>query len=487
MNSLSEKKRTTNHVIWRCYIRAELKTQSPLILGSGKDDVADVQCIRDGDGNFFIPGTSLTGRIRNWLEENVNNNQLEFLDQAFGMRADDNGRQSMLMFYDAPLSSDQPGASSIRDSVRLNKDTKTAVEMGKFDYEVIAPEQKFKFRMQALLRENDHNQIADMKNLLASLLSVLSSGIFTLGAKTNRGFGKVALAGDPEQALFDFNGDKTAAARWLEWEKKGRDDSEYRKVSLEETQIQYKGPEYLTLSADFKIPGALLIRSYTADPSAPDVVPLFNKSGKKEVPVVPGTSWAGALSQGMYNLGRTLGEPQSEAMNRLIQGLFGRVDVQEKSQAISRSRRGDKKKTSFASNIIIEESNVNNAQTLDYTRNKIDRFTGGVVESALFTERLAVAGTVHLVCRIRKTFYDRTDGLSPQACAGAVLLALLDFGNGIQPIGGSCSVGRGILKLQKLFINEQMILENKDGSVAPNTAMEPYIKAMAEYLKGGNS
>ena len=75
-------------------------------------------------------------------------------------------------------------------------------------------------------------------------------------------------------------------------------------------------------------------------------------------------------------------------------------------------------------------------QSLTYTRNKIDRFTGGVVNSALFDEQPHYGGKVTLYIAIK----DAQDWQK-----GLLLLALKDLGNGIQPIGGEANVGRGIL------------------------------------------
>ena len=119
---------TSNHVVWRWYMAGALKTASPLILGSGENDVADVQCIRDGDGRFFIPGTTLAGILRHLLSEKFAGAKADFVARAFG-EAKDDGRQSLLVFHDAPLSSEDRRVA-VRDGVALDKTTKTAEDKG---------------------------------------------------------------------------------------------------------------------------------------------------------------------------------------------------------------------------------------------------------------------------------------------------------------------------------------------------------------------
>jgi len=51
-------------------IQGELHLKSPMIIGSGQDEFADIEVIKDCEGNPFIPATSLTGVIRHFFYEN---------------------------------------------------------------------------------------------------------------------------------------------------------------------------------------------------------------------------------------------------------------------------------------------------------------------------------------------------------------------------------------------------------------------------------
>jgi hypothetical protein len=74
------------------------------------------------------------------------------------------------------------------------------------------------------------------------------------------------------------------------------------------------------------------------------------------------------------------------------------------------------------------------------TRVKIDRFTGGAFESALFTEQPAVGKP-----ETRVTL-DLTLRNPANAEVGLLLLLLKDLWTGDLPIGGESGVGRGRLK-----------------------------------------
>jgi len=117
------------------------------------------------------------------------------------------------------------------------------------------------------------------------------------------------------------------------------------------------------------------------------------------------------------------------------------------------------KKDAKASRIIIRESLIDGGELLTYTRNKVDRFTGGVVDSALFDEMPHYHGKVKLNIAIKK----------PEKWEiGLILLALKDMGNGIQPVGGGANIGRGILKAQKISIQSDTI--ESEGECLKNLA-----------------
>jgi len=161
-------------------------------------------------------------------------------------------------------------------------------------------------------------------------------------------------------------------------------------------------------------------------------------------------------------------------MDTLTKSLFGEVR--------------EEKDGAFASNIIVDESVIKDARSLEYTRNKIDRFTGGVTPSALFTEKPSFGGYVELSLLVRKEFFKKSpvssgDVPSPEACVGALLLALLDIGNGIQPVGGAGSVGRGLLSLRSLLLDGKNMREEAEKGIRPDKeSAGSYLGAAGEYL-----
>lgn len=141
---------------------------------------------------------------------------------------------------------------------------------------------------------------------------------------------------------------------------------------------------------------------------------------------------------------------KSDSADCLIKQLFGDVDENTKKATVSK--------------VSIRESIIEGGEPMRYTRTKVDRFTGGIVNSALFDEMPHYGGNVRLDISIKNLSEDEKWGV------GLILLALKDMGNGIQPVGGDANIGRGILKKLNIEVNDN---ENKTD----------YLKAVAEKLQ----
>jgi len=91
----------------------------------------------------------------------------------------------------------------------------------------------------------------------------------------------------------------------------------------------------------------------------------------------------------------------------------------------------------MASRLRISESFIENGQGRRQSRIAIDRFTGGVVETALFDECVLAGGKLQVRFELR----DPND-----AEEGLLLLLLRDLLSGEIPVGGAAAVGRGVLR-----------------------------------------
>ena len=455
-----------DRITQRIYVLGTLETTSPLIIGSGEDDLADIQLMRGGDGTPFIPGSAIAGATRHFLKELLPSQQ-KAIDLLYGAKVDlknsnQDTTQSLITFYD--LFPKEKITPAIRDGVRLDYETKTAMDTFKYDYEIIERGQQFAFECEVAFRNNHPDeQQTQMRELLANLCSAMMQKQITLGAKTRRGFGEVSLK-DAKMLTLNMPDD---AQTWIDFQWNDEYFQEHHAETISPKMLPNRNRT--EMSVTFEIPYSILIRHESGNPSDPDVTHLTSNDDS----IIPGTSWNGALRHAIYDVMqeilRDLEKSKADEMKKseaeesiqseaeeigrkittLLTGLFGDVDKTTKQAKASR--------------VMIKESVITNGQRLTYTRNKVDRFTCGVVDSALFDEQPHYGGSVTLDIAIKQAA-DWEKGL--------LLLALKDIGNGIQPIGGEANVGRGILMLQHCSLS--------------NDDERTFLAALATYLRGGN-
>jgi CRISPR/Cas system CSM-associated protein Csm3 (group 7 of RAMP superfamily) len=189
-----------------------------------------------------------------------------------------------------------------------------------------------------------------------------------------------------------------------------------------------------TLEGTFALKGSLLIRSNFGGANAPDFVHLHSKRDNKDVPILSGTSIAGALRARAIRIANTLGK---DGIN-VADSIFGNRRYED----------GGKKELT-ASRLFVEESIIQNSLSLVHSRVKIDRFTGGSYPAALFSEqpvfgKLVGENTLKIQLKLEK------------ACEkdiGLLLLLFKDLWTGDLPLGGECSVGRGRLNGRSALLN----------------------------------
>lgn len=227
------------------------------------------------------------------------------------------------------------------------------------------------------------------------------------------------------------------------------------------TKIQEKDERSSAhLIAHFAIDGTLLIRSGFGDAKSPDMVHLRSTRDGKPVPVIPGTSLAGVLRQRALKIARTVSN-SLQAIDKNNEKLFKDKDKEKPlftadvfvDDMFGPSEIKADEKHAKASRVSIKETEIKDTTQLVITRVKIDRFTGGAYESALFSEQPEIGKPDTPSVTIDLTLRNPKD-----AELGLLLLLLKDLWTGDLPIGGESSVGRGRLK------GLDATLETKDGT-----------------------
>jgi CRISPR/Cas system CSM-associated protein Csm3 (group 7 of RAMP superfamily) len=474
-----DKRTRHRYITGRVIITGKLELTRPAHFGNGDvDELTDMPLIVDEvDGTPFVSGASLAGALRNYLREREwgydmpmpprnpqaphyfewsgTENDLMAAHLFGGYRGVPDGDQSPLIVDDAL--SDKKGLPEIelRDGVKLDAKTGTAEERKKYDYHLLPAGTQFDLRFELLLDDDKKKNEQRLKALAIALRGLtgrkqqddeFEEGEIRLGARKRRGFGCCRVT-NWKVTSYDFSNRKDLFA-WLaadyqnkeKWKhqpkiNQGSDIAELLGVKLSGDEIDRR--DTFEIKADFEIDGSVMIRSgFSNQDTDPDTVHLRTKSrkGGKLEPILSGTSMAGAIRNRALRIANTLAAGCSAGAQKLIDSMFGPLRIGS----------GDEP---YASRVLVNEEFVSGGRhDLVQTRIKIDRFTGGTIESALLEEAPHFGGAVKLRISLRNPEDDEI---------GLLLLVLKDLWLRDLPLGGESSVGRGRLRGIKATIRRK--------------------------------
>jgi len=415
---------TSRKIVERIVVEGDLILETPACFGSSEgDSLTDMPLALDPlEGRGLLTGTSLAGALRAYLRERELGywrvgDSSALHNRLFGRQEDDEGEQSWVITYDA-LSHERPQVE-LRDGVAIDPKTRTAERKKKFDIELLEAGTCFPLRVELLIsQDQDRNALLEG---LAIALQGLENGEIALGARKRRGFGQCRVT---RWRVTRY--DLTTPAGLLAWlDQASTPQCGSRIADLLGVKAHLDKREAFTIEATFGLDGSLLIRSGQGEANAPDMVHLHSRRNGQLVPVLSGTSLAGALRARALRIAQTVGTP--EKAKPLVNDLFG-LRVQSAQDEPRASR------------LITTETEIGSPLNLVQTRVKIDRFTGGSFPTALFSEQ-PVWGKRDTSIYVRITIQQPT-----KAHIGLALLLLKDLWTGDLPLGGEISVGRGRLK-----------------------------------------
>lgn len=536
----------------RIIIDGYVELLSPSIIGSGNNELADIEVLRDADTNPFIPATSLIGVLKHSISKKklgfsfLQKKQYDFLlgkkkgeGQAdkydfaaagFVKRLADNGiisidnkdrnvivfkekvdseekrkqRLKKAGFNDSDIKtvsdvweysyadSIQSALSCsdlttdkakivIRDGIKINPKTgvvEKKEKLGqKYNYEVIEPGAKFKLHWEIVLREAFEKDV--FKRILSTMREALKEGKITIGASTNKGFGRCKLL-DWKWKYTELNF-KENLDHVLAWIKENYSNID---TVLDSEPFPIQEDKCFAIDAFFSIKNSLIIKSYPSNLESPDAVHI--KSSDEDV--LPGTSVRGAIRSRALRILKTLNF-SARKFEEIRNGIFGNVYEE-----------GDKKidkdiKDKIKGRLSVEETIINTEEGMVVpelqNRIKIDRFTGGVIDGALFDsmplwqgdkgkERQDEGGKAITISFKLRDYKDLE--------AGLLLQVLKDLWTGDLPIGGEKNVGRGVLQgiEANIMINTESPISLKAGpdsslNISPRNAR--ILNSFAEALK----
>lgn len=416
-----------------------LETLTPMHCGGGNDPLQDQAVNRDAFGLWRIPGSSVAGILRGFVQ----NNSLEIENTLFGsIDINQNGASKIwcsdafVLDYDKEYAFEKslqgkeiqlPLGPFIRDHVNLDLVTNTTIESGKFDEEIVPP--GVQFALELKLDGWNEDCTEEEKAAFLELCSQIKFGHIRLGGKHVSGYGKVrALYAQCKE--FDLK-DEQSLTQWLNLKQNTTFDNQGKNVEIPDDKIIISSDN---LSARISMPlvsnGPILVGGSNTTDSTVDMVCLqtpiydYERKQEKNTYTIPGSSIRGALRHRVFNVATAL----SLNGDKIVDGIFGKINVENPT----------------CGKVVIDDIYLKNVEKGTKVQHvAIDRFTGGAISGALFDEAPIRENDLCFELNIEVDDLEATE-------AKILTHALLDLAMGNLPIGGGTNRGNGVLKLKDL-------------------------------------
>jgi len=452
----------------RYIARVILEAATPLSVGTGSSSLeSDKEIIRDINGLPMIPGTGLTGVLRE-LADSISLPT----DDLFGYQKKntDEGFGSRLIISDALMIGEDgdvhDGLASInwkspfysrfkalplRDHCRIDHYGKADSKgRGKFDELVVYRGARFVFDLELIGKDADSDN-------WEKLLSLISSPLFRAGGGARKGFGGFSTISihksqfnlaieDELNKYINRSSELTVQLNSDEKSSQGNDICTSFELNLTPDDFFMFGAGFGDTDADdvYK----------TEEYITWDVHENVPRFAQKTV-LIPASSVKGALSHRVafhYNQIKGNYAQQHELLadlvgekNEAVKALFG--SAKDDTDRVGEGQRGI---------VIIDDvfldvteqpetstgvSNNNSHVEKVFNHVSIDRFTGGSIDSALFSQKVVSAGknSVKIKMVVPRKEYELLD----EDVKISFVRSLKDITTGLLPLGGSVMKGHG--------------------------------------------
>lgn len=438
-----------------------LEAETPLVIGSGrKTMLTDAAILKDINGFPYIPGTSIAGILSHALDEKTKGS-------FFGVKStskenDNDSKGSDIIFSEGKIIDLKgnviDGISNLsetdfskkfkrqpkRNHVRLT-DKGVAKKAGKFDEEVIYKGCRFAFDIEMVAKSGD---IDSTSSFFDEVLSSLYSATLRIGGGTRNGFGKMKVHEIKKRTLILSN--KCDLAKYLNYSSNlssnYADWDTLKKSSADEGWITYeltlKPNDFFSFGAGFgdKVVDDIQVREECIEWNDK------NEGTFKEKYLIPATSLKGAiahrvafysnLKEGKYAMQIQAKEfdNYSGGMNKAVGLLFGYQKDKE-----------DLRRGICIFNDLFVEKNDDKEKEKVFNHVSIDRFTGGAIDGALFSEKVIDGRNLKLktIIMVKDT---GEEGLND--ALDCLERALKDIDLGTLTFGGGSGRGHGTFKCE---------------------------------------
>ncbi len=426
---------------YRYVAQVTIEATTPIRTVSGKSDIfIDSPVLKDWNGLPMILGSSIAGVLRHSFDK-------KFADRIFGFEKEkeDKGFGSRIIVSNAHMCDENgfihqelglPQNDFLNKYHNLPVREHTAIDEkgvaknnSKFDEEVVFAGTRFKFELEFLSDKDEESKKAWNK-----ILDKLSDPLFRLGAGSTKGFGKFKVV-ECFESSYEMG---------VDYDEKPSDlNKKIGENIINKFQDQNKSIKYvinLEHEENFFIFGAGFGDDEVDDIAVTEEIVEWNKEGKakfsKQKVLFPASSLKGALSHRIafhYNrLNKIFADKVKDikehigSNNKAVSTIFG-------------AKKGDKNESKGLAlfSDMYEKYDESKIKIFDHV--KIDRFTGGAVEGALFNEKVIADDKITWQIEIVLS-----KNIEDKQIIEAFEATLDDLARGWLPLGGKVNRGHGV-------------------------------------------
>lgn len=412
----------------------EAECTEPLHIGSADGDTESV-LIHPIDHVPFIQASSIAGVFRVYFEQVYKSNETEniFGDRTFTENSNASEKGSKVRFTDGiffnegrdlklelrPRVSIDPVSGTCKESLLKGSHQKSG---HKFNMEYIGAGARFRF--QVYLYDKEY------KNKIEDIFAAMNQRMIQFGGQKSNGCGYIKV-----QHLLCKEFDMTKINDRQQW----YEEDELKEQDYTDITKELSGDPCLKNAFEVAVEGCtegeLLIKSISVSEVGKNAADSENIRNAKGDYIVPGSSLKGALRSQMEKITAYLQE-NGAFCEDIIDDAFGK-----KSMADQKGRTGNL----FVCDTVVGEQSKNMDAPLS-RRIHIDKFTGGVMQGGLFSEK-NISGDMQIQITIKnKNHPDKT-------CA-ILLMALRDLAIGAMSVGGGYNIGKGMISVKKVTLKD---------------------------------
>ena len=301
------------HSRWR--ISGTLITTSPISVGGmGSDARVDLALAINGQGNYYVPGTSLAGALRSWMSRNYNSDssdnkhKIEIADRLFGYQPakdEQGGHASFVTISDISISQTDL-FFEIRDGVGIDRETGTASDRFKYNRAVLPKGTNLPLEISIErdkeLKDEDWQLY---QTAIAHMLHALKTGKIPIGAAKTRGLGRVKLNEENFEIATHHFQTRQGVLASLGYPFNGIANNSMHPFAFDDPTKTYAQSAYLEIKINWHPVEPVMVKA-EGEGIAVNMLPLTSANGNALTFVLPGSSIKGSLRSQAERIVRTV-------------------------------------------------------------------------------------------------------------------------------------------------------------------------------------